>query len=150
LIIIQRNHISIWNYRYSQLEMAMRGGRREGAGRPLGAKNKLTREVEAAMKAVAEEFAEAVPDAFTGDGVAFLQTVYKDPKLPLAVRMDAAAKAARFERPMLASSNVRVIRRFEDLTDEELAVLANADRQPEAGDDSVHWRRPHRLGLPHA
>ena len=30
------------------------------------------------MKAVAEEFAEAVPDAFAGDGVAFLQTVYKD------------------------------------------------------------------------
>jgi hypothetical protein len=26
LIIIQRNHISIWNYRCSQLEMAMRGG----------------------------------------------------------------------------------------------------------------------------
>ena len=76
------------------------------------------------MKTVAEEFAEAVPDAFTGDGVAFLQTVYKDPKLPLAVRMDAAAKAARFERPMLASSNVRVIRSIEDLTEEELRVLA--------------------------
>jgi hypothetical protein len=89
----------------------MRGGRREGAGRPRGAKNKRTREVEAAMKTVAEEFAEAVPDAFAGDGVAFLQTVYKDPRHSLAVRMDAAAKAARFERPMLASSNVRVIRR---------------------------------------
>jgi hypothetical protein len=111
----------------------MRGGRREGAGRPRGATNKLTREVEAAMKAVAEEFAEAVPDAFAGDGVAFLQTVYKDPKLPLSIRMDAAGKAARFERPMLASSNVRVIRSFEDLTDEEVAVLAGA-----AGDGSVH------------
>jgi hypothetical protein len=56
------------------------------------------------MKAVAEEFAEAVPDAFPCDGVAFLQAVYKDPKLPLSIRMDAAAKAARFERPMLAST----------------------------------------------
>jgi hypothetical protein len=46
----------------------MRGGRREGAGRPRGATNKLTREVEAAMKAVAEEFAEAVPDAFANHG----------------------------------------------------------------------------------
>ena len=74
--------------------------------------NIRTREVEAAMKAVAEE--------------AFLQTVYKDPKLPLSIRMDAAAKAARFERPMLASSNVRVIRSFEDLSDEELQLLAPA------------------------
>lgn len=88
----------------------MRGGRREGAGRPQGARNKRTRDVEAAMKAVAEEFAEAVPNAFTGDSVAFLQTVYKDPKLPLGMRMDAAAKAARFERPMLTSTNVRLIR----------------------------------------
>ena len=91
-----------------------------------------TREVEAAMKAVADGFAEAVPDAFAGDGVAFLQTVYKDPKLPLSIRMDAAAKAARFERPMLASSNVRVIRRMEDLTDDELLVLAGMnDEEPQ-------------------
>ena len=39
---------------------------------------------------------------------------------------------------MLASSNVRVIRRIEDLTDEELAVLAKADQRPEASDGSVH------------
>ena len=76
------------------------------------------------MKAVAEEFAEAVPDAFVGDGVAFLQTVYKDPKLPLSTRMDAAAKAARFERPMLSATNMRVIRSIEDLSDEELQMLA--------------------------
>ena len=112
----------------------MRGGRREGAGRPQGAKNKRTREVEAVMKAVAEEFAEMVPDAFAGDGVALLQTIYKDPKLPLGIRMDAAAKAARFERPMLTSSNVRVIRSVEDLTDDELLALTSdenlADNAP--------------------
>jgi hypothetical protein len=92
-----------------------------------------TREVEAAMKVVADGFAETVPDAFAGDGVAFLQTVYKDPKLPLSIRMDAAAKAARFERPMLASSNVRVIRRMEDLTDKELLVLAGMDDEEPQG-----------------
>jgi hypothetical protein len=81
-----------------------------------------TRAVEDAMKAVEKEFAEKVPEAFAGDGVAFLQTVYKDPRQSLNVRMDAAAKAARFERPMLASTNVRVIRRIEDLTDEELQM----------------------------
>jgi hypothetical protein len=79
----------------------MRGGRREGAGRPKGAKNKRTREVE-------------------------------DPRLPLAVRMEAASKAARFERPILASSNVQVIRSIEDLTDAELtAIIGDED---EAGD----------------
>lgn len=55
----------------------MRDVRREGAGRPRGAKNKCTREVKAAMKAVAQEFAETIPDAFAGDGVSFLQTVYR-------------------------------------------------------------------------
>jgi hypothetical protein len=83
------------------------------------------------MKAVADGFAEAVPDAFAGDGVAFLQTVYKDPQFPIGMRMDAAAKAARFERPMLASSNVRVIRSVKDLTDAELEALAE-DGDPEA------------------
>jgi hypothetical protein len=39
------------------------------------------------MKAVAEEFAEPVPDAFSGDGVAFLQMVYKNPNLPFGVRI---------------------------------------------------------------
>ena len=32
------------------------------------------------MEAVAEEFAEVLPNAFAGDGVAFLQTVYKIPR----------------------------------------------------------------------
>ena len=111
----------------------MQGGRREGAGRPRGAKNKRTRQVEAAMKAAAANFAEVVPDAFAGDGVAFLQVVYKDPSMPLAVRLDAAAKAARFERPMLATSNVRVIRRIEDLTDDELAALAETAEREQGG-----------------
>ena len=102
----------------------MRGGRGEGAGRPPGGKNQRTREVEAAMKVVAAQFVEAVPDVFQGDGVAFLQTVYKNPALPLIVRLDAAAKAARFERPMLSASNVRVIRDVKDLTDEELQRIA--------------------------
>ena len=111
----------------------MQGGRREGAGRPRGAKNKRTPEVEAAMKAAVANFAEVVPDAFAGDGVAFLQVVYKNPSMPLAVRLDAAAKAARFERPMLATSNVRVIRRIEDLTDDELAALAEAAERDRGG-----------------
>jgi hypothetical protein len=60
-------------------------------------------------------------------GVAFLPTIYKDPTLPHGMRMDAAAKAAPFERPMLASTDVRLIRRIEDLTEEELMALTGEE-----------------------
>ena len=95
------------------------------------------------MKAVAKEFAEAVPEAFAGDGVAFLQTVYKDPKLPLGVRIEAAVKAARFERPMLASSDVRVIRGLADLTDTELLAIAGTSEEDlvEREIGGSHWRQ---------
>jgi|SRR3954452_22974 len=81
----------------------MRGGARKGAGRPKGARNQRTVAVERAMKVVAERLKQAVPDAFEGDGVAYLQTVYRDPHQPTELRMDAAARAARFERPTLAA-----------------------------------------------
>jgi hypothetical protein len=51
-----------------------------------------------------------------------------DPALSLAVRLDTAAKAARFERPMLSASNVRVISSVRDLSNAELeALVAEAD-----------------------
>jgi hypothetical protein len=56
------------------------------------------------MNAVVQEASATVPDAFPGDAVAFLQTVYKNPTIPLRVRLDAAAKAARFERPSSPTS----------------------------------------------
>jgi hypothetical protein len=84
------------------------------------------------MQAVAERLKETVPHAFEGDGVAFLQTVYRNPTLPLSVRLDAAAKAARFERPMLSATNMRVIRCLQDLTDEELVALEVEVGQREA------------------
>jgi hypothetical protein len=58
------------------------------------------------MKAVVEEFSATIPDAFAGDAVAFLQTVYKDPRLPVRVRLDAAAKAARLERPTSTTEEI--------------------------------------------
>ena len=59
------------------------------------------------MQVVAAKLKEAVPDAFDGDGVAFMQSVYRDPSFPTELRLDAAAKAARFERPALAATMVR-------------------------------------------
>jgi hypothetical protein len=81
----------------------MRGGQREGAGRPPGARNKRTIAVEQAMQVVAEKLKEAVPDVFEGDAVCFMQSVYRDPSFPVELRLDAASKAARFERPALAA-----------------------------------------------
>ena len=85
----------------------MRGGRREGAGRPKGAKNQRTVAVEQAMQVVAEKLKRTVPDAFEGDGVAYMQSVYRDPSFSQELRLDAAAKAARFERPTLAAVAVQ-------------------------------------------
>lgn len=72
-------------------------------GRPLGAKNKRTAAVEAAAKAAAEAIGAAMPGAFEGDAHAFLMAVYKDPKQPIEVRLDAAGKAIRYEKPALAA-----------------------------------------------
>lgn len=83
--------------------MRMRGGYREGSGRPMGAKNKRTVAVEQAMALVADKLKAAVPDAFEGDGVAYLQSVYRDPQFSVELRMDAASKAARYERPALGA-----------------------------------------------
>jgi hypothetical protein len=69
----------------------------------MGAKNKRTVAVEQAMQIVAEKLKEAVPNAFEGDGVAFMQSIYRDPSFPVELRLDAASKAARFERPALGA-----------------------------------------------
>lgn len=75
-------------------------------GRPRGAKNRRTREVEAAAIAAAEQIGLAVPDAFTGDAHAYLMAIYKDPRQPTELRLEAAGKAIRYEKPALASVDV--------------------------------------------
>src|ERR1700742_1237891 len=84
----------------------MAAGHKTG-GRVKGTPNRRTAAVEAAARAVAERFKAEVPTAFDGDGVAYLQTVYRDPSAPQELRLDAAAKAARFERPTLAAIAVQ-------------------------------------------
>jgi len=80
-----------------------KGGKREGAGRPSGMKNKRTRAVEAATAEVAKQIADAIPGAFAGDAHALLVAVYKDPSLEWPMRIDAAKAAVRYEKPALAS-----------------------------------------------
>jgi len=85
----------------------MLGGRRAGAGRPKGAKNKRTIAIEAAATEVAQRFQVEVPNSFAGDGIAYLQTIYRDPTQPVELRVDAAKAASRFERPSLQAAIVR-------------------------------------------
>src|SRR5262245_25124443 len=72
-------------------------------GRPPGAKNKRTVELAEAAAAVAAKLAEAIPEAFEGDAHAFMMSVYKNPELENALRLDAAKAAVRFEKPSLAA-----------------------------------------------
>jgi hypothetical protein len=81
--------------------MGVRTGRPRG--RPAGAKNKITREREQAMREAAEKLADVLPGAFQGDAHAFLMTVYKDPQMPIERRIDAAKAAVGYEKPKLAA-----------------------------------------------
>lgn len=80
-----------------------RGGKRAGAGRKAGSKNKRTKALERAQKKAAKKIEGALGDkAFHGDAHALLMAVYKDGDQELEMRLDAAAKAIRFEKPSLA------------------------------------------------
>lgn len=101
-------------------------------GRPRGAKNRRTREVEAAAVAAAAKIGLAVPGAFEGDAHAFLMSVYKDPSQPVELRLEAAGKAIRYEKPALASvenkGEIRWTVSAEPLTEEEWEAKHCVDR----------------------
>ena len=69
----------------------MRGGKREGAGRRKGSRNKRTAELQARIRA-------------TGlDPLAFMIAVTRNPKAPLELRFEAAKQAAPFCHPRLSA-----------------------------------------------
>ena len=77
-----------------------KGNYKAGPGRPPGSKNKKTLALEeATRKAVA-----TIDGAFEGDAHAFLQAVYKNPDVPLEIRILAASRALRVEKPTLSAS----------------------------------------------
>lgn len=81
----------------------MRGGKREGAGRRKGSKNKTSAQREEATKAMAVALEGALPNCFKGDSHALLMAVYKNEDLPLMIRVDAARAAIGYEKPKLAA-----------------------------------------------
>ena len=82
----------------------MRGGRRPGAGRKPGSRNRRTEALKAAMDEKAAQIAEALGTAaFDGDAHALLIAIYKDGRLPVELRVDAAKAAIGYEKPRLSS-----------------------------------------------
>jgi hypothetical protein len=85
------------------------GGRRPGAGRPHGSRDKVNRFTPARqLQAEVTEFLETnSASIFEGNSLALAQSVYKNEKFPLGMRLHAAALAMPFECPRLqASANV--------------------------------------------
>lgn len=80
-----------------------RGGTRPGSGRKKGSTNRRIKRLRSVMREVALKIGKLVPDAFEGDGHALMVAIYKDPRIPIDMRLDAAAKAAPYEKPRLAS-----------------------------------------------
>lgn len=91
-------------------------------GRPKGTQNKRTGAIKQAVAKAAERLEAAIPDAFVGDAHAFLVSIYKDPQQPLDLRMEAAGKAIRYEKPALAAVAVKDMNRRDvhDFTTAEL------------------------------
>jgi hypothetical protein len=67
-----------------------------------------------------------IPDAFRGDAHALLVAIYRDPRHPLDLRLDAAKAAVRFEKPALASTTLDATLRNDPstLSDAQLAAIA--------------------------
>jgi hypothetical protein len=79
-----------------------RPGERRG-GRKRGTPNKRTAERETAIREAAAQIAGMIEGAFEGDSHALLVAIYKDPKRPIELRLEAAKAAIAYERPKLAS-----------------------------------------------
>jgi len=77
------------------------GNYKAGPGRPPGSKNKKT----LALEEAARQAAASIDGAFVGDAHAFLTAVYRDPAVPLEIRIMAAGRALRVEKPALSASH---------------------------------------------
>ncbi len=80
------------------------GNYKAGPGRPPGSKNKKT----LALEEAARQAAASVNGAFEGDAHAFLTAVYRDPAVPLEIRIMAAGRALRVEKPALSAVHGRM------------------------------------------
>src|SRR5256885_7285693 len=123
-------------------------GKKTG-GHKAGTPNRRGEKRKAAIKAVAERLAAAIPEAFDGDAHAYLMAIYKDPSHETAVRIDAARAALPFEKPRLspvepqraADDHVPLAERLKAYAREE-AFKASARKVVEFTKPSEHDDRP--------
>ena len=92
-------------------------------GRPPGSPNKRTTAIKEAVAKAADRLEAEIPNAFVGDAHAFLVSIYKDPTQPIELRMEAAGKAIRFEKPALAAAQVKISHPNRPLHDFSMAEL---------------------------
>jgi hypothetical protein len=102
-------------------------GRPKTGGRKRGTPNKWTVARERAVAGAARKITAALgDDAFQGDAHALLMAVYKDPRQPVQLRLEAARAAIAYEKPRLAAVEAKVEGR---MTLEQL-VLASYQQGP--------------------
>ncbi len=82
-------------------KLKRQGNYKAGPGRPPGRKNNKT----LALEEAARQAAASIDGAFEGDAHAFLTAVYRDPAVPLDIRIMAAGRALRVEKPALSASH---------------------------------------------
>lgn len=75
-------------------------------GRKTGGRQKGTPNKKTIAKREALEQASAALGWFEGDAHALLIALYKDPKIPPDIRLDAAKAAVRFEKPTMATTSI--------------------------------------------
>ena len=82
------------------------GGRRLGAGRPHGSRDKVNRFTPARqLQAEVAEFLKTNDSAiFAGDSLDLAISIYKNENLPLGMRLHALSLALPFERPRLVAT----------------------------------------------
>ena len=82
------------------------GGRRPGAGRPPGSRDKVNRFTPARhLQLEVTEFLKTTDAAvFAGDSLELAISIYKNENLPLGMRLHAVALALPFERPRLVAT----------------------------------------------
>jgi hypothetical protein len=76
-------------------------------GRPKGAKNKRTVELLQEAEKAAAAIGAIVPGVFSGDAHSLLMAIYKNPTHKIELRLDAAKAAAPYEKPKLASTELK-------------------------------------------
>ena len=103
-------------------------------GRKAGTPNKRTVALRMATDLAAEKIEAALgDDAFTGDAHALLVSVYKDPRQPIGLRMEAAKAAIGYEKPRLAAIEMKEVDDLESLSTEELEAIAAGEAPLPAG-----------------